>query len=175
MLQNSTNISAGNEYIVIDPPYHKYTHKIKLTGSRAAGPKTTIFVRPPKNRHVLELQDDTSSNYKPSKPTVVYLKPEKVQDSSGATTEHPGPVPARFQFDHYDGLDSNLSPVEEEPEEEAESAPLPIITRGTSAEVPETVNNLGPNVQSDSGDEHQAKFTPGVFKLGSGARMQYTI
>jgi len=77
-LQHTVEIPRGPEaqqqVVFVQPPSYHYKHDVVVSGGGGSAPKTVIYVKPSKNTHEVNVQDQTLPNAAPQKPTLYFLK-----------------------------------------------------------------------------------------------------
>lgn len=77
-LKHQANIGPAatpqDQVVFVQPPSYHYKHDIIVSGGGVAARKTVIYVKPAKNTHEVNVQDQTSPGAAPQKPTLFFLK-----------------------------------------------------------------------------------------------------
>jgi hypothetical protein len=72
-LSLETKQETQDQVVFIQPPSYNYKHDIIVAGGGGVGPKTVIYVKPAKNTHEVNIQDNTEGRVAPQKPTLYFL------------------------------------------------------------------------------------------------------
>jgi len=87
--------SQKDQVVFVQPPSYHYKHDVIVTGGGGQGPKTVIYVKPSKNTHEVNVNDQTVPAEGPQKPTLFFLKGAHGGDQGGAASNAaPASAPA---------------------------------------------------------------------------------
>jgi len=87
--------SAQKDQVVfVQPPSYHYKHDVIVTGGGGQGPKTVIYVKPSKNTHEVNVNDQTVPAEGPQKPTLYFLKGAHGDQGGAASEGAPASAPA---------------------------------------------------------------------------------
>jgi hypothetical protein len=73
-LQLTPAADAKEQVVFVQPPSYHYKHDVIVSGGGGAAPKTVIYVKPAKNTHEVNVNDQTDQSVTPQKPTLFFLK-----------------------------------------------------------------------------------------------------
>jgi len=77
-LQHEVNLNGDDapkeQVVFVQPPSYHYKHDVIVSGGAGAAPKTVIYVKPAKNTHEVNINDQTAPGGAPQKPTLYFLK-----------------------------------------------------------------------------------------------------
>lgn len=66
--------AVSDQVIFVQPPSYHYKHDVLVSGGGGSAAKTVIYVKPAKNTHEVNVQDQTAPGEGPQKPTLYFLK-----------------------------------------------------------------------------------------------------
>jgi len=72
-----------DQIVFVQPPSYHYKHDVIVSGGGGAAGKTVIYVKPAKNTHEVNVQDQTTAGEGPAKPTLYFLKGAHGADAGG--------------------------------------------------------------------------------------------
>jgi len=81
------------QIVFIQPPSYHYNHEVLVSGGGVAARRTVIYVKPAKNTHEINVQDNTQAGEGPKKPTVFFLKGAHGGQAEATTEASPEYVP----------------------------------------------------------------------------------
>jgi len=84
-LQLTPNTEAKEQVVFVQPPSYHYKHDVIVSGGGGAAPKTVIYVKPAKNTHEVNVNDQTDQSVTPQKPTLFFLKGDHGADAGART------------------------------------------------------------------------------------------
>jgi len=96
-LQHTINVQpppeAPRQVVFVQPPSTQYRHNVVINGEAGQQQKTTIYVLPQKNSHVLDYTDNRPPGGTPIKPSLFFLKnnPGEAESDIGAQPGSPPP------------------------------------------------------------------------------------
>jgi hypothetical protein len=77
-LQHDVNLTpsegAREQVVFVQPPSYHYKHDVVVSGGGGSVPKTVIYVKPAKNTHEVNINDQTAPGGAAQKPTLYFLK-----------------------------------------------------------------------------------------------------
>jgi hypothetical protein len=73
-LQLTPSTEAKQQVVFVQPPSYHYKHDVIVSGGGGSAPKTVIYVKPAKNTHEVNVNDQTDQSVTPQKPTLFFLK-----------------------------------------------------------------------------------------------------
>jgi hypothetical protein len=93
-LQHQLELTPGPEpqqqVVFVQPPSYHYKHDVIVSGGGGSAPKTVIYVKPAKNTHEVNVNDQTSGVAAPQKPTLYFLKGSHGAESEANVGAQPG-------------------------------------------------------------------------------------